>query len=73
MEQRVIHLYLKEAGVNRYFGSVAAMYDNYTSQELGIARQSLFNYWQKRNEPYENAICIIINGELERKKKLKEE
>lgn len=73
MEQRVIHLHIKETSLNRYFGSVAAMYDNYTSQELGIARQSLFNYWQKTNEPYENAICIIINGELERKKKLKEE
>ena len=45
------------------------MYDNYTSQELGIARQSLLNYWQKTEKPYENAICIIRKGELERKNK----
>ena len=49
----------------------SAMYDNYTSQELGIARQSLLNYWQKTEEPYENAVCIIRKGELERKKKTK--
>jgi hypothetical protein len=65
----VIHLEIKATGSHRYFGSPSAMYDNYTSQELGIARQSLLNYWQKTEEPYENAICIIRKGELERKKK----
>ena len=43
----VIHLEIKATGLHRYFGSPSAMYDNYTSQELGIARQSLLNYWQK--------------------------
>lgn len=65
----VIHLEIKATGLHRYFGSPSAMYDNYTSQELGIARQSLLNYWQKTEEPYGNAICIIRKGELERKNK----
>ena len=65
----VIHLEFKATGLHRYFGSPSAMYDNYTSQELGIARQSLLNYWQKTEKPYENTICIIRKGELERKSK----
>ena len=54
-----------------YFASPAAIYDVFSSQELGIARQSLLNYWQKTEEPYENAICVIRKGELERKTKNK--
>lgn len=69
----VIHLEIKAIGVHRYFGSPSAMYDNYTSQDLGIARQSLLNYWQKTEEPYENSICIIRKGELERKTKIKQD
>lgn len=65
----IIHLEIKATKLHRYFGSPSAMYDNYTSQELGIARQSLLNYWQKTKEPYENAICIIRKGEVERKNK----
>lgn len=64
----IIHLEMKATGLHRYFGSPSAMYDNFTSQELGIARQSLLNYWQKTDKPYENSICIIRKGELERKK-----
>lgn len=69
----VIHLEIKETGVHRYFGSPSAMYEHFTSQKLGIARQSLLNYWQKTETPYENAICIIRKGELERKTKIKKE
>ena len=69
-KRRVIHLEIKVTGEHRYFASPAAIYDAFSSQELGIARQSLLNYWQKTKEPYENAICIIRKGELERKKKI---
>lgn len=71
-KRRVIHVEMKATGKHRYFASPAAIYDVFSSQELGIARQSLLNYWQKTEEPYENAICIIRKGELERKKKMKE-
>jgi hypothetical protein len=62
---------MKATGKHRYFASPAAIYDVFSSQELGIARQSLLNYWQKTEEPYENAICVIRKGELERKTKNK--
>ena len=70
-KRRVIHVEMKATGKHRYFASPAAIYDVSSSQELGIARQSLLNYWQKTEEPYENAICVIRKGELERKTKNK--
>ncbi|WP_308764913.1 hypothetical protein [uncultured Bacteroides sp.] len=70
-KRRVIHVEIKATGEHKYFASPAAVYDVFTSKQLGIARQSLLNYWQKTEEPYENAICIIRKGELERKKKIK--
>lgn len=48
-KRRVIHVEVKATGEHRYFASPAAVYDVFSSQELGIARQSLLNYWQKRN------------------------
>ena len=68
-KRRVIHVEMKATGKHRYFAS-PAIYDVFSSQELGIARQSLLNYWQKTEEPYENTFCIIRKGELERKKKI---
>lgn len=47
-KRRVIHVEMKATGKHRYFASPAAIYDVFSSQELGIARQSLLNYWQKR-------------------------
>ncbi len=70
-KRRVIHVEIKMTGEHKYFASPAAIYDVFTSEQLGIARQSLLNYWQKMEKPYENAICIIRKGELERKKKIK--
>lgn len=72
-KRRVIHVEIKATGEHRYFASPAAVYDVFSSQELRIARQSLLNYWQKTELPYENSVCIIRKGELERKTKLKEE
>lgn len=71
MELRVIHLYLKASDTHRYFGSPSSLFSVFTSKELGIARQSLLNYWQKTEDPYENAMCVIRKGALERKQKEK--
>ena len=68
-KRRVIHVEIKASGEHRYFASPAAIYDVFSSDMLGIARQSLLNYWQKTTEPYENAICVIRRGGLERKTK----
>lgn len=68
-KRRVYHVEIKATGEHKYFASPAAIYEHYPNNELGIAKQSLLNYWQKTNVPYENAMCVIRKGELERKTK----
>jgi hypothetical protein len=68
------HLHMKNANpvipcqVNFYFGSIAAIFDAFTASQLGIAQQSLYDYGITPEKPYENKICIITKGELQRKK-----
>lgn len=68
--KNIIHLYLKETGENRYFGSPSAMYELFSKEDLGISRQSLLNYYclSKKNI-YENNKCVIRKGVIERKEK----
>ena len=63
-ERTVIHLQLIETDEHRYFGSVANMYEYYTSEELGIAYSSLRNYGLSKEHPYKNKKCIIRKGVL---------
>lgn len=67
MEPTIIHIYIKGTRENRYFGSPSALFEAFTPNEVGIARQSLLNYWQKTKKAYENEKCIIRKGKLERK------
>ena len=68
---RIIHLFIKETGENRYFGSISAMYDVISREVVGIARQSLLNYFcaNKQVDRYENNRCIIIKSIIERKER----
>jgi hypothetical protein len=69
-KRRVYHVEIKATGEHRYFSSPAAIYANYSNEKLGIAKQSLLNYWQETNEKYENAKCVIRKGDLERNIKI---
>lgn len=53
----------KETGGRAYFGSVAAIYEAYNRDDLGITLKSL---WQHKL-PYENKIVIIERIEIRRK------
>jgi len=53
----------KETGGSVYFGSVAAIYECYTRDDLGITLQSL---WQHKL-PYENRLVSIERIEIRRK------
>jgi hypothetical protein len=53
----------KETGGSAYFGSVAAIYEAYDRDDLGITLASL---WQHKL-PYENKIVIIERIEIRRK------
>ena len=53
----------KETGGSAYFGSVAAIYEAYNREDLGITLQSL---WQHKL-PYENRLVSIERIEIRRK------
>ena len=61
-ERTVIHLEIN--GEHHYYGSVANMYEFYTSEELGITYASLRNYGLSYEHPYMNKKCIIRKGLL---------
>lgn len=61
-ERTVIHLEIN--GQHHYYGSVANMYEFYTSEELGITYASLRNYKLSHDHPYQNKKCIIRKGVL---------
>ena len=61
-ERTVIHLEIN--GEHHYYGTVANMYEFYTSEELGITYASLRNYGLTSEHPYQNKKCIIRKGVL---------
>lgn len=58
-----IKVTFKETGHTDYFGSVAAIYEVYDREQLGISLQSL---WQHKL-PYENKLVTIERIEIRRK------
>lgn len=63
-ERTVIHLEIN--GEHHYFGSVANMYEYFTSEELGITYASLRNFGLSSDHPYTNTAkkCTIRKGVL---------
>ena len=61
-ERTVIHLEINSQ--HHYYGSIANMYEFYTSEELGITYASLRNYGLSYEHPYQNKKCIIRKGVL---------
>lgn len=66
--RQIIHLQLGEE--HYYFGSVAAIYDYFTKDDIGIQYGSLRNYGLSPDKPYINAKkgVIIREGVLLSKK-----
>ena len=58
----------KETGGSAYFGSVAAIYEAYNREDLGITLQSM---WQHKL-PYENRLVSIERIEIRRKPQSKQ-
>ena len=66
--QTIYHLQFKESGESHYFGSLSAIYEIFTQEQLGVALTTLWGHGLTRVHPYENRKCIIRKGELHRKK-----
>ena len=57
-ERQVIHLQKGEE--HYYYGSVAAMYDHFTKEEIGISYGSIRNFGLSPEKPYRNEKTGII-------------
>ena len=63
-ERTVIHLHFRNTEEHHYFGSMANIFEYYTSEQLGIEYSSLRNYGLSNEHPYKNKKCIIRKGLL---------
>lgn len=64
--RQVIHLYFFESDEHHYYGSLSALYEHFTRDQLGVAVQTLYNQW--KDEPYRNEKVVIRKGRLIQKK-----
>jgi hypothetical protein len=64
--RQVIHLYLISEDKHYYFGSISAMFEHFSRQEIGVALQTLYNTWKE--ETYVTDKAVIRKGRLIQKK-----
>ena len=64
--RQVIHLYLISEDEHYYFGSISAMFEHFSRQDLGVASQTLYNTWKE--ETYITDKAVIRKGRLIQKK-----
>lgn len=57
-ERQVIHLQIRDE--HHYFGSVAAMYEHFTKDDIGISYGSIRNYGLSHDKPYRNEKTGVI-------------
>jgi len=55
------------AGGHHYFGSIAAIYDHFSTITLGVSQHRLYDFIIGEDKPYSNKFCIIRKGKLLRK------
>lgn len=51
-----------------YFGSIAAIFDTFTPERLGVSKSRLWSFGITPEHPYRNRICTVYRGEIQRKK-----
>ena len=66
--RQVIHLHLLAEDEHHYFGSLSALYEHFTRDQLGVAIQTLYNKW--KDEPYRTDKAILRKGRLVQKKQI---
>lgn len=64
-ESTVFHVEID--GHHHYFGSVAAIFDYFTPDQLGVSKQYVWQLNITPEKPYRNKHCIIRRGILHRK------
>jgi hypothetical protein len=64
--RQVIHLHVIATDKHYYFGSISAMFEHFSCQDLGVALQTLYNTW--KDEPYITDLAVFRKGRLIQKK-----
>ena len=64
--RHVIHLHFIGTDEHFYFGSLSAMYEQFTRDQLGVAIQTLYNMF--KGDLYQNDLVAIRKGRLIQKK-----
>jgi hypothetical protein len=55
-------------GSHLYFGSIAAIYEVFNANTIGVTAKGLYNFNIEENKPYRNEKCAIRKGNVVRKK-----
>ena len=70
-ERKVVHVELfngeSDENEHHYYGSIASIYDELTSSDVGITYSYLRSVKLSQNNPYINRKCIIRIGTLKTK------
>ncbi len=67
MGRKILHVELRnsiDGERHYYFGSKAAIFQRFTSEQVGITYYSLKNICITKDKPYVNRQCIIRQGGL---------
>lgn len=67
MGRKILHVELRnsiDGERHYYFGSKAAIFQRFTSEQVGITYYSLKNICITKDKPYVNRQCTIRQGEL---------
>ena len=62
-DRTVVHVELAD-GTHHYFGSLAAIYERLSREDIGITYGSLRGFGVTPDKPYKNKLCIIRKGVL---------
>lgn len=68
--EQIVHVCMGD-DKNFYFGSVAAIFDTFTPDELGVSLSGLWAYGLAPDRPYKNDHCAIYRDTIHRKKQSK--
>lgn len=55
-------------GGHHYFGSISAIFDIFTPEQLGVSLSRLWSFGITESKPYTNKACTIRRGTIHRKK-----
>lgn len=65
----IIKLTFKHPKREFYFGSLAAIYEMFSAEQIGCTVEVLWAYNIEQGKPFENSQCIISKETLTRKKR----